>query len=109
MATTPRPANNAIPTGVTYSSSDFKQGTHAFNFNGASYLKASNSPSLDIVKNITLSAWVKPTGVVGTQGIITKIVDGGTAQYGIWSTAVASTSSTRPGTTTTLCEAPPAR
>lgn len=77
-------ANNGARTGTTIETTNQLLGSAARNFNGSSdYIDFGNPSSLDLTKNFTIEAWINPTSVSGTQGIVTKVLDADSNQYSL--------------------------
>jgi hypothetical protein len=66
--------NNGIVVNATWSSTDGHDGSHDYLFNGYSYIKMSNSNSLNLSSGMTLSVWVKMDNATSNGFIISKWV-----------------------------------
>lgn len=75
--------SNGTPNGAMAFSTDAKVGTHSAVFNGtSSYINAGNSPSLHILGDTAVQAWIK-TGAGATNYIVSKYAGSGTGDAGI--------------------------
>jgi subtilisin-like proprotein convertase family protein len=56
----------------------------SFNGNASSYISVPNNPDIDLTGSFTLEAWINPSSVSGSKGIVSKGVSLGTSlKYGL--------------------------
>ena len=80
---TPNNNNGTLVNGATWTT-DCAAGSHALSFDGSNdYVDCGNDASLNITKNLTIEAWIKPNGLSGAGGIISKLTGTADKQYGL--------------------------
>ena len=68
---------------VAYSA-ESKEGSHALQLSGSgSHVEAPANSALNVAKNFTLAAWVKPRSTAKLQGILTKLTGASAKQYAL--------------------------
>jgi hypothetical protein len=75
--------SGALIGGPSYST-DRKQGDYSLQLSGSGqHVEVASSPALNVAKNLTLAAWVKPRSVGTLQGILTKLTGASAKQYAL--------------------------
>ena len=77
--------NDGTNSGAVWNLNTGQNGNGSFYFNGASYIMAEDSKSLNVSGDITVSAWVKGGAQGNFKYVLSKLYDADHVSYGIYS------------------------